>query len=308
VTEAQVRDMLGLADRGQVFDLFEALMAGRIGDALANLERQYTSGVDPQIVLQDLLDLTHWLTRLKITPEAAAAPSVPQFERERGGDLATRLAMPILTRAWQILLKGVGEARMAPEPLQAVEMVLVRLAYAADLPSPAEALKAMREGEPAPAKTPNQPAPARRPEPVAQAIRQPEPLPGPQADIRSFADVIQLADEHRQALLSTHLRNSVHLVRLEPGRLEFRPGANAPRDLAQQLSRHLESWTGARWMVAVSSDQGEATVAEQEHEEEERRRHEAEADPMIAQVLQTFPGAKVVGVHDRDRLDDTSED
>jgi DNA polymerase-3 subunit gamma/tau len=139
-------------------------------------------------------------------------------------------------------------------------------------------------------------------------VRQPARPPAPKAEIRSFADVIRLADEHRQAVLSTHLRNSVHLVRLESGTLEFRPDGDAPRDLAQQISRQLESWTGNRWIVAVSSEEGEATLAEQERQADDRRRREAEADPMIAQVLQTFPGAKVVGVHDREPLNDSNED
>jgi DNA polymerase-3 subunit gamma/tau len=319
VTEHQVRDMLGLADRGQIFDLYETLMAGRIDQALANLELQYAAGVDPEIVLQDLLDLTHWLTRIKISPETAAGQAVPQFERERGSDLAGRLAMPVLTRAWQILLKGIGETRMAPQRMQAVEMVLVRLAYAADLPSPAEALKALAgEGTQSQPTSPpaSQAAPPRQPEPIAEVMRQPSSPSAPpktnssppKADIRSFADVIRLADDHRAALLSSHLRNNVHFVRLEAGSLEFRPDENAPRDLAQQISRHLETWTGSRWMVAVSSEAGEATVAEQERLEDERRRHEAENDPMVAEVLETFPGAKVVGVHDRETVNETKAD
>jgi DNA polymerase-3 subunit gamma/tau len=311
VTEDQVRDMLGLADRGQIFDLYESLMSGKIAEALDNLERQYASGVDPQIVLQDLLDLTHWLTRIKIAPDSASGPTVPQFERDRGRDLADRLAMPVLTRAWQILLKGIGEARMAPQPMQAVEMVLVRLAYAADLPSPADALKALQNGEAAPAPAAareSAPAPQKSPEPVGEVVRQPAPPPSRlKSGISSFADVIRLADERRELKLSYWLRHNVHLVRIEPGSLEFRPDGDAPRDLAQQIARHLEDWTGNRWMVAVSSQPGEATVAEQEREEEERRRAEAEADPMVAQVLETFPGAKVVGVHDREGLDDSNE-
>jgi DNA polymerase-3 subunit gamma/tau len=141
-------------------------------------------------------------------------------------------------------------------------------------------------------------------------VTEPSAPPGaePKADIRCFADVIRLADEHREALLSTHLRNNVHFVRLEPGSLEFRPDANAPRDLAQQISRHLETWTGSRWMVAVSSDEGEATVADQERQEDDKRRHEAEIDPMVAEVLETFPGAKVVGVHDRETMHETQAD
>ena len=310
VTEEQVRDMLGLADRGQIFDLYEDLMAGRIDQALTNLERQYAAGVDPEIVLQDLLDLTHWLTRTKITPGSAAGAAVPQFERDRGADLAGRLAMPVLTRSWQILLKGIGEVRMAPQRMQAVEMVLVRLAYAADLPSPAEALKALAGEASQTLASSAQAAPATEPEPVAEVVRQPAAPPPsePKPDIRSFADVIRFADEHRAALLSTHLRNSVHLVRLEAGKLEFRPAAEAPRDLAQQIARHLETWTGSRWIVAVSSEEGEATVAEQERQEDDKRRREAEHDPMVAEVLGAFPGSKVVGVHDRETMNETKAD
>lgn len=320
VTEAQVRDMLGLADRGLIFDLYEALMAGRIGDALANLEQQYIAGVDPQIVLQDLLDLTHWLTRIKITPDVAAGPALPQFERERGGDLAGRLAMPVLTRTWQILLKGIGEARMAPQPMQAVEMVLVRLAYAADLPSPAEALKALSsEGGEATASTvmpstANQSAPVAQtaPQSMAQPASQPQPTVVPKADLKaeihSFADLIRLAEEHREAILCAQLRNNVHLVRLVPGTLEFRPSDDAPRDLAQQIARRLETWTGSRWIVAVSSDAGEPTVAEQERLANEKRLREAAQVPLVAEVLETFPGARVVGVHDKDNPDETEPD
>ena len=166
VEEAAVRDMLGLADRAQVFDLFEALMAGEIGRALDELARQYRAGVDPIAVLQDLLELSHWLTRVKLAPEAADAITVAEAERKRGGEMAGRLSMPVLARTWQMLLKGLGEARYAPHPLAAVEMVLVRLAYAADLPPPAELVKAAREGGATPA-TQSQPVAAAAPAPVA---------------------------------------------------------------------------------------------------------------------------------------------
>ncbi len=308
VTEDQVRDMLGLADRGQTFDLYEALMAGDIAGALDSLERQYAAGVDPQIVLQDLLDLTHWLTRLKVSPESAESAAVAQLERDRGGDLAKRLSMPVLTRAWQILLKGIGEARQAPQPMQAVEMVLVRLAYAADLPSPADAIKALTEGtsaagpsitkavqpQPAPAQ-PVSSKPAIQSAPAAAPAKPPQP----KAEVRTFSDLIALAEDLGELRLASCLRNNVHLVHLEPGKLEFRPDENAPPHLAQQLSSHLEKWTGNRWIVAVSSEAGEATVAEQERLAEVKRRKEAEQDPLVAEALETFPGARVVGVHDR---------
>ncbi|MCH7931999.1 MAG: DNA polymerase III subunit gamma/tau, partial [Proteobacteria bacterium] len=146
IDEASVRDMLGLADRAQVFDLFEAVMAGEVKAAFDELARQYEAGVDPLVVVQDLLELTHWLTRVKLAPGAAKSITVAELERRRGTELAERLSLAELTRAWQMLLKGLEETRTAPEPLAAVEMVLVRLAYVADLPTPGELVKAIRDG------------------------------------------------------------------------------------------------------------------------------------------------------------------
>jgi DNA polymerase-3 subunit gamma/tau len=143
IDEATVRDMLGLVDRSLSFDILDALMRGDGAAALALLDDQYRAGADPLTILEDLLELTHWLTRLKLTPDIADAPEVPEAERVRGRSMAERLAMADVTRAWQILLKGLGETRIAPMPLHAAEMVLIRLAYAARLPTPAEALEAL---------------------------------------------------------------------------------------------------------------------------------------------------------------------
>jgi DNA polymerase-3 subunit gamma/tau len=144
VTVQQVRDMLGLADRARVVDLFEAAMTGQPKDALDILADLHRSGADPVVVLTDLLDFTHFLTRFKVVPETARDPATPEVERVRGGELAGRLAMPTLTRAWQILLKGLGEVQSAPVPFDAAEMVIVRLAYSADLPNPADLIRQLQ--------------------------------------------------------------------------------------------------------------------------------------------------------------------
>ncbi|GEO82000.1 hypothetical protein ROR02_21310 [Pararhodospirillum oryzae] len=146
VSEARVADMLGLADRARVLDLLEHLMAGRIAPALEGLGQQYALGVDPLVVLQDLLELVHWMTRVKVVPEATDDAAVPEAERSRATTLAGRLSMAVLNRAWQILLKGLQDARDAPVPLRAVEMALIRLAYAADLPTPEDALRRLASG------------------------------------------------------------------------------------------------------------------------------------------------------------------
>src|SRR6516162_3214578 len=143
IQEATVRDMLGVADRGLVFDLLESVLRGDAPSALAQMDRLYQGGADPLIVLQDLLDLSHFLTRLKLAPEAGAGDPIAEGDRERARPLAERLAMPLLARAWQMLLKGLEEVQVAPSPIQAAEMVLVRLAYVADLPAPAELVRAV---------------------------------------------------------------------------------------------------------------------------------------------------------------------
>ena len=146
--------MLGLADRERVFEIFAAVMKGETASALDLLGEQYRAGADPIAVLEDMLELTHWLTRVKLVPAVATDPGIPEIERRQGEQMTAQLAMPELTRAWQMLLKGLSEARSAPHSLMAVEMVLVRLAYAANLPSPADALRALDGASPTP------PAPA----------------------------------------------------------------------------------------------------------------------------------------------------
>ncbi|KAF0113513.1 MAG: DNA polymerase III subunit gamma/tau, partial [Rhodospirillaceae bacterium] len=148
VEATTVRDMLGLADRTVIFDLLEALLGGEARAALAILSGQYEAGADPVLILQDILELIHWITRFKVAPNADEDTGVPEAERLRGRTMAGKLSMAVLTRLWQILLKALGEVRSAPAPLQAAEMALIRLAYAADLPTPAETIAAMRASSP----------------------------------------------------------------------------------------------------------------------------------------------------------------
>ena len=329
VEEDALRDMLGLADRAQVFDLFEAVMAGEAGRALDELARQYGAGVDPVVVLQDLLELTHWLTRVKVVPDATQGVAVAEAERRRGADLATRLSMPVLARTWQMLLKGLGEARFAPNPLAAAEMVLVRLAYVADLPAPAEVIKAAKSDDgatvspvrptPAPAApVMTQPsgdnggggatqaalAPVPDPEPDPQPEPEPEPPNGP----ASFEAVVALVEENGEMVLSSDLRACVHLVDFEAGRIEFRPTAGAPKELANDLSRKLSRWTGERWIAVVSGEAGAPTLDEQQAADHARRIAEAGDHPLVAAVLETFTDARVTDVRDRPAPDDPDTD
>ena len=277
VSAAAVRDMLGLADRERVFDLLEGILdGGGLAGALDLLADQYAAGADPSVVLEDMLALSHWLTRLKLTPDAAENPGLPEAERVRGRALAGKLGVPELTRCWQILLKGLGETRVAPAPLQAAEMVLIRFAHAAALPSPADLVRRLEgKGE--------SPAPAASPQASAQSPASP----------RSFAETVALFAERREPLLHQHLVNDIHLVRFEPGSIELRAGAGAPADLATRVVRCLESWTGRRWVVALSEEKGADTLREQTSARAAVLAEQAARDPLVEKVLAAFPGAEI---------------
>ncbi len=331
VDEEAVREMLGLADRSVTFDLLDAVLRGDIRTALELLAGQYEAGADPVMVVGDLLELTHWLTRIKVVPDSADAPGVPEAERVRGAQMAERLSMAAVTRAWQMLLKGLGETRTAPSPLQAAEMVLIRMAYAAQLPTPAEALKAAEKqgatpsapaamsspaGDTPPASRPtirSAPGTTERSGPKAALVGGVRPEPAPESAVvpmmaptapppaaapADFDDVVELVKDHREAILYGHLVADVHLVRFEPGLIELRLGQRAPADLPRQLSRFLTDHTGLRWLVTVSREPGAASLRDQRREAESARFEQAVKHPLVEAVLTAFPGAVVEEVRD----------
>jgi len=297
VDAAQVRDMLGLADRSKVLDLFEKTLRGDSKAVVAALGEMHDAGADPVVILQDLLELTHWVTRLKVAPEAGASSA--DSERAQGLALAQKLTMATLTRAWTLLMKGLQETLAAPSPVRAAEMALIRLCYAADLPSPSDALKALQNGSGAVA-VGSAPAPAAprgggggatalATQPVTAIAAQPAALPNP----RSFTDVVALFETRREARLVHHLMHHVHEVRCEPGLIEFRPEPQAPADLAPRLADMLSRWTGRRWIATVSRDEGKPTLSAQKAANADSLRAAAENNPVVQAILKTFPGAKL---------------
>jgi DNA polymerase-3 subunit gamma/tau len=322
VSAATVKAMLGLGDRARIIDLFEDLMAGRIAEALTALRELYDLGADPQTLLADLAEFTHLVTRIKIVPAAADDASLTPDERNRGKDLAQRLHMRALTRAWQILFKGNEETARAGNGLQAAEMTLIRLAYAADLPSPDEVI-AKLSGQVlsnAPMSTPSPRGPsggggggsasAMRVE-AAQpmiATSQPAPVATPQAvaqpalaTIASYKDLIALATAKRDVLVKLALESQMRPVSFEQGRIEVALSDNADPTMISTLSARLQLWTGQRWLVMVSSRPPEGLTIRQERDQrKEAATSAAYEDPLVKAILETFPGAKLVNVTVRD--------
>jgi len=331
IGEDQIRDMMGLADRSHLFDLFDLLMQGQTAGALAILAELYQSGADPALLLQDLLDLTHWLTRIKFLPQAADDPAAAEIERRRGRELAGRLSISVLTRCWQMLLKGLGEVQAAPSPLQAAEMALIRLTHAAEMPPPGELARRLLEagaaGNAALAAPPPAPASVSGPAPRAPASIQgptqgpagpaagraavaieesPRPAPSmSQAEPAvqslaplSFGDIVALADAQGDLILRTNLVRHVHLVHFEPGRIEFRPGPQAPTNLANRLGARLTEWTGRRWVVSVSGEAGAPSLEQQAQAAIDAEREAAERHPLVQAALAAFPGSVVEAVRE----------
>jgi DNA polymerase-3 subunit gamma/tau len=321
-TADQVRAMLGLADRGRVLDLFDMIMRGDAGGALSELGAQYADGADPMAVLRDLAEVTHWISVVKITPDAAEDPTVGPDERARGQDMADRLPLRALARMWQMLLKALDEVAQAPNAMMAAEMAVIRLTHVADLPTPEELVRKLPDLPP--------PSPGGGPsgggmsaghaEGAAQAMTrggnvpsggggsgntvQAVALEAEQALARfpTFDHVIDLIRANRDVKLLVEVETGMRLAAYRPGRIEFVPAESAAHDLAQRLGQRLQLWTGNRWAVSVVNDGGAATIAEARDTAEAELKAKAEAHPMVKAVLSAFPKARITEIRSPDKL------
>ena len=319
ITAPDLREMLGVADRTRIIDLFEGVMKGDAATALGILKEQYDMGADPAHVLTGLAEFVHFVTKLKLAPSDRPDASVSPEEGARGAAFAGSLSIQVLTRAWQLLSKGLQDMRDAPRPLAAADMVLVRLAYAADLPTPDEVLRKLKDAPQGGSDGPpprqmassgggggasamavarpmtvaaSAPAPQQRPTAQAQTSAQPQS----RVELARFEDLVTLAHANRDIQLKTALERDVRLVRFEMGSIEFSLTPGASPQLAQTLMRRLQEWTGIRWMVAVSREEGGPTLKEQADAKAEEKMTGLRALPLVRKALETFPGAQIVAI------------
>jgi DNA polymerase-3 subunit gamma/tau len=346
VDEATMRGLLGLADRGRIFDLFDLVMAGQVSEALAEFEAQYVMGADPAVILADMAELTHWLTRLKFVPAAQEDIAFSAQLRARGVAAAETLSTRILSRVWQVLLAGTDEVARAGNARAAAEMVLIRLAHLADMPSPEELIKQYDAAPPAPASGPTSGASSAAPSaapsgasspngsgaPLSSnsssgpssgasspvAMTQPQSQVDAQAQagpvLQNFQAVVDMIAQKRDIGLKHALENGVHLVSFEAaagdraGRIELRL-AEGQDNVAQELTRKLRDWTGQSWVVSLSKEQGAATIGAVKQSAADRREEAALKDPFIKSALSAFPDAEIIAISDFDAgLDAVADD
>ena len=310
IKTADIRDMLGLADRSGLFDLYEAIMSGQVADALNLLDNQYNQGADPLVITQDMMDLTHWLTRVKIMPELANDLTVPETERVRGKKMAETLSMASLTSVWQMLLKGILEVKGADNALKTLEMLVVRLAYAADLPSPAQMIEDIKKNSsvidvrPAPAVLAGQSVPVVQ---SSQPISSPQMLSPmgfqetapvvqpatPTVSIKSIADMAKLAREKREMLLAFNIENHVRPIEITDGKLVCSFTDTAPDKLSFDLTKFLTANTGMNWTIETKLEGGAKTQSEVKEEKKNQQLAELKQHPVVGAVLNAFKGAKI---------------
>ena len=314
-TADQVRAMLGLADRGRVLDLFEAIMRGDASAALAELGAQYSDGADPMAIMRDLAEITHWISVVKITPDAADDPTVSPDERARGATLSEQLAMRVLTRMWQMLLKALDEVAQAPNSMMAAEMAIIRLTHVADLPSPEELIKKLQNSSPPPvppsggtsgvsagivtnaqsntmvtsASTGGPTASLGSAQPATKTV-------SALAHYATFDAVVDLVRSQRDVKLLVEVESCIRLVSYQPGRIEFTPTSDAPSDLSQRLGGALQRWTGARWAIILSNMGTAATITEDRTAAEDAIKAEAQQHPLMQAAIASFPNAKIIDI------------
>ncbi len=327
-TADQVRAMLGLADRGRVLDLIDMILRGDAAAALTELSSQYAEGADPLAVLRDLAEITHWVSVVKITPDAAEDPTISPDERARGQHMAENLPMRVLTRMWQMLLKALEEVSAAPNAMMAAEMAVIRLTHVADLPSPEELIRKLQDMPAAPPPSngpgggmpmPGNAAPQTQAYGDATASNPGHGGPtmaysqnptmghssgGPLAALAdetalalarypTFEHVVELIRTRRDVKLLVEVEGGVRLASYQPGRIEFTPAASAPRDLASRLGSALQNWTGNRWVVSITGGCDAKTIAEVRDAADNALRAKATAHPLVQAVLEAFPKARI---------------
>ena len=302
-TAAAVRAMLGLADRSRILDLLDDMLAGKTASVLERFASLHLAGAEPVQVLADLADAVHITTRMKVAGEAGAGEALSSDEKKRSAALAAQLSLNLLTRAWQMLLKGIEEAGRAPSPLAAAEMVLIRLCHTADLPTPDEIIRTLGGAVPVPRGN-RAPAPDGH-EPEQRAPLNEAPVAAPAAGSNapgnepqpcSFSDVVDLVSRYRDARLKLQLEDQVSLLRFEPGHIEIALLDGAPSGLAGELGEKLTKWTGRRWVVSVGRGQGEPPVGDVRRAAEAAKLADVKAHPAVAAVLAAFPEAEIKAV------------
>ena len=303
----QVREMIGLADRSRILDLFSLIMEGNALSALNELSDQYAAGADPIVILKDLAEVTHWISVVKISPNTSQDPTVTTDERDRGLKFSTQLSMRSLTRMWQMILKVLEEISFAPNSMMAAEMAIIRLTHVSELPSPDELIRKLEKQNYSNAQVDDVKKKNDIKSTVTSSIvssksgvtiaKVEEIIEDPLQQFKTFEDVISLIRFNRDMKLLVETENYLKLVKYQPGRIEFQLTQEASTDLPSRLAKKLKSWTGKNWGITIVNEGGGPTIAEKRNANKQSLHLEVMEHPMVKSVMENFPGSNIHEVH-----------
>jgi len=303
----QVREMIGLADRSRILDLFSLIMEGNALSALNELSAQYAAGADPIVILKDLAEVTHWISVVKISPNTSEDPTVTTDERDRGLKFSNQLSMRSLTRMWQMLLKVLEEISFAPNSMMAAEMAIIRLTHVSELPSPDELIRKLEKNSYPEVQVGDVKKKSDNKSTVTSSIvssksgvaiaKVKEIIEDPLEQFKKFEDVVSLIRFNRDMKLLVETENYLRLVRYQPGRIEFQLTQEASIDIPSRLAKKLKSWTGENWGITIVNEGGGTTIAEKRDASKQNLHLEVMEHPMVKSVLENFPGSNIHEVH-----------
>ncbi len=300
ITAKEVQTMLGLSDRSQLFDLFEALIGGKVEDSLNILDKLYVAGGDPQSIIKDLLSITHLLTKGKTAPDTLEVSFLPETEKVRGQKLITELSIPALTRLWQILFKGHEELKIAPSMQQALEMILIRASYAAKLPLPNEMIELLKK-TPQDSELENN-LDNKNIEDLAQKKTLNNEPESTEFAINNFRELANIFKDNLEMLLYNQIYNFMTPIKFEQGMVEICFDSAGDSKTSNQVAKKLFEWTGIKWVVSTVSEQQKTaeniTLAEEDKNNSQEKLANAVTHPIVKEVLEIFPGAKITNIND----------
>lgn len=297
IRKSDIQRMLGIADRKNIFDLFSSIVEGKPAEAIGKLKDIYQAGGEPVSILQDLLELSHFVTQLKVIPEMEDSPHIPEEDIEIGKKIANALSLPFLSRLWQILLKGIEEAKISQNTLIAAEMIVIRASYISDLPTPGDLVRNLTDKNKTEEKTvevkkqPN--FSEQETSPTINKINNPI----------NFSKLVEIFSQKGENITYARLQE-ISLVNFDFGNrmVEFTPANTTPGDLAGKAAEMLSKWTGNRWVFVVSNENGEKSLRTKKEEHLEKEKKHSLNNKEVQTVLKSFSGSFVESIEKIDTV------
>lgn len=328
INEDQIRKMLGLANRSGTISLFEASVSAKPEEALNILKEQFIKGLDPVIIIQDLMEFCHWLTRCKILGKNQDDMSMSDSEKNKGEELAHSISMAELTKVWQLLVKGIGEIQSSDLPLVALEMLIVRIVFASELPDPSILVRMEQESKKNKENSSNFSLEKTEKKTKVDKL---DKINSGIADnndnkfrnnsneekskfdnknsnkvVDSFLSMIKLAEEEEEYILRSHLISNVHLVNFSQGNISIRLKDETPSDFVKNLGNMLTKSTGIKWLISLSDEEGNLTVKETNKMLALEEINRVTKHPLVKETFDIFPGAEIKKIRETNNNIETS--